>query len=106
MPLPRPASPRALVEDLKAFFAERSRHQVGAAILAVLMPIIIVFGFIRDGKTNTGPGEQLVYVENWRADRTDAEIIADQKKRKAEQEAAAKERQRQFQKLERFFGME
>ena len=36
---------------------------------------------------------------------TDAEIVADQKKHQAAKEAAAKERQRQFQKLEKQLGM-
>jgi len=105
MPFPRPASPRALASDFRAFFAERSRHQIGAAVAAVAMPVLIIIGFVTDARTNTAPGEQIVYVENWDANRTDEEIIADQKRRQAEAQAAGEERQRQFQKLERFFGM-
>lgn len=86
--------------DLRAFIADRSRHQIVAAVLAVMMPIIFVFGFIIDANTNTLPGEQIVYVQSWSANRTDAEIIADQKKRQAEKEALQKERQRQFKKLD------
>lgn len=104
MPLPRPASPTALLADLRAFFGERRPHQLIAAALAVLMPIIIVVGFVLDSKTNTAPGEQLIYAKSWSANRTDAEIIADQKKAQAAKEAAARERQRQFQKLERRLG--
>ena len=106
MPLPRPASPRALISDLRAFLAERSRHQIVAAVLAVLMPVIIVFGFIMDARTNIAPGEQIIYVKSWSANRTDAEIIADQKKHQAEREAAQLERQRQFQKLQNQLGIE
>ena len=101
---PRPASPRALWADLRAFAKERSRVQWVAALVAVAMPILIVAGFYQDSKTNIGPGEQLIYAESWSADRTDAEILADQKKRQAEKEAYAAERQRQFQKLEKEFG--
>ena len=39
MPLPRPASPRALWADLRAFTSERRPHQWVAAALAVAMPV-------------------------------------------------------------------
>jgi hypothetical protein len=106
MPLPRPASPKALVADFRAFIAERQRHQLVAAVLALLMPLIIVVLFITDARTNTAPPEQLIYVKSWRADRTDEEIKADQKKAQAERQAQAEERQRQYQKLADLFGIE
>ena len=100
MPFPRPAKPKVFIEDLRAFIADRSRHQIIAAVVAIMMPMIFVFGFIIDANTNTLPGEQITYVESWSANRTDAEIIADQKKRQAEKEALQKERQRQFKTLD------
>ena len=106
MALPRPASPRALVADIRAFAQQRSRVQWIAALVAVLMPIIIVYGFVRDGKTNISPGEQIMFVDSWSANRTDAEIKADQIKRQRETEAQKAERQRQFKELERKFGMD
>ena len=106
MPLPRPASPRALLADIRAFARERSGVQWGAAAVALAMPVIIVFGFIKDAKTNIVPKERIVYVESWSGNRTDAEIKADQAKREAAREAAAAERQRQFKALEKKFGMD
>ncbi len=106
MPLPRPASPRVLLADLRAFAQERSPVQWIAAVVALAMPVIIVLGFIKDGKTNIAPGEQIIYAESWTSNRTDAQIKADQVKRQAEQEAIAAERQRQFKELERRFGMD
>lgn len=106
MALPRPASPKALIADLRAFLQQRSRHQVVAAVLAIAMPIIIVIGFIVDSRTNIDPGEQLIYAESWRADRSDAEIIARQKTDQAAKDARIAERQRQFKEIERKFGME
>jgi hypothetical protein len=105
MIIPRPASPKALVADLRAFLADRSRHQIIGAFLAILMPTLIITGFILDGRS-LAPGEQLVYVESWSANRTDAEIMADQKRRQKEREAADAERRRQFQKLADMFGVE
>jgi hypothetical protein len=106
MPLPRPASPRVLIADLKAFARERSPVQWIAASVAVLMPIIIVAGFVKDAKTNISPGEQIMFVDSWSANRTDAEIKADQVKRQRLEDAQKAERQRQFKELERKFGMD
>lgn len=106
MPLPRPASPRVLIQDLRNFARERSRVQWIAALVAIAMPVVIVLGFIKDAKTNISPGEQLIYVDSWASNRTDAEIKADQARREAERQAAAAARQAEFKKLERRFGMD
>ena len=100
MPLPRPSSPRALWADLRAFAGHRGPHQLVAAALAIAMPTALIVLFIVDGRTNIAPGPQLIYAESWSANRTDAEIIADQKKHQAEREAKQAERQRQFKKLD------
>jgi hypothetical protein len=102
---PRPVGPRAAFTDLRNFMRGRSREQLIGAALAVLVTAIIVVEFIVDAKINTAPPPQIIYVESWPANRTDAEIAADQKKDQAAQEAAQKERQRQFQKLEKRFGI-
>jgi hypothetical protein len=103
---PRPVSPRAAYNDLRAFLSHSSREQRIGAALAVLATSIIVIEFFVDSKINTAPPKQIIYVEQWNANRTDAEIIAAQKKHQAEREAALKERQRQFQELENKFGIE
>jgi hypothetical protein len=102
---PRPVSPRAALADFRAFLRHREReHWIGAA-LAVLVTIIIIIEFLVDSTINTAPPPRVVEVELFSSNRTDAEIIADQKKRQAEKQAAQKERQRQFQKLEKQLGM-
>jgi hypothetical protein len=100
MPLPRPASPRALWADIRAFTSERRPHQWVAIALAVAMPVGIIVLFITDGHTNIEPGPTVQFVESWPATRTDAEIIADQKKDQAAREKARKVRQAEFQRLE------
>ena len=102
---PRPVGPRAAFADLRAFMRQRSREQQIGAALAILVTIIIVILFLVDSKINTAPPPQIVYVEQWSVNRTDAEIAAEQKKDQAEREAALKERQEQFKKLEKRFGM-
>lgn len=91
--------------DLRAFLRQRSREQRIGAALSILVTTIIVIVFFVDSKINTAPPAEIVYVESWSMNRTDAEIITDQKKDQAEREAAAKERQRQFQALENKLGM-
>ncbi len=102
---PKPVGPRAAFNDLRAFMRQRSREQVIAAILSILVTLIIIIEFVVDSKINTAPPPQVVYAQSWSADRTDAEIIADQKKDQAKRDAAAREKQRQFQKLEKQLGM-
>jgi hypothetical protein len=103
--IPRPGGRRAALSDLAAFMRQRSREQVIGGALALLSTIIIVILFLVDSKINTAPPAQIVYVESWTANRTDAEIIADQKKHQAERRAAQLEKQRQFQRLENRLGM-
>ena len=100
MPLPRPASPRFLWNDLRAFWRERPRHQYVAAFLAVLIPIGIVTVFFFDTRTNIVPRQTLQFIDSWPASRTDAEIQAKQKADAAALEARRRERQRQFQRLD------
>ena len=105
MPLPRPSSPRVLWADLRAFARERPKHQWVAATAAIVMPMIILFGFYTDAKTNIAPGEQIVFAESWTGNRSDAEIKAAQAERQKRREAVQAERRRQFQEIERKLGM-
>ena len=75
------------------------------SMLAVLVTAIIVIEFIVDSKINTAPPPTVVYADSWSGNRTDAEIVAQQKIDQAKKDAAAKEKQRQFQKLEKQLGM-
>ena len=102
---PRPVGPRAAIAALLAFMRQRSREQVIGAMLAVLATTIIVIEFLVDSKINTAPPPTIIYAESWKADRTDTEIVAQQKVDQAKRDAAAKEKQRQFQKLEKQLGM-
>ena len=102
---PKPVSPRTAFADLRAFLAQRSREQVIGASLALLVTAIIVIEFLVDAQIGTVKPDQIVYANLYPSNRTDAEIIADQKKEQAARDAANKERQRQFQKLGNQMGM-
>jgi hypothetical protein len=82
-----------------------SREQRIGAALALFITAVIVTMFLIDSKFGAMPAPQVVNVELYPANRTDADIIADQKKDQAKKEAAKKEEQRQYKKLEKMFGM-
>ena len=105
--LPPVSSPRAALRDFLAVFRHgENRDRILGLTLAVLITIIILIIFFVDSTVNTAPPQQITYVQAYKPGRTDAEIIADQKKDQAMRDAYAKERQKQFQKLEKRFGIE
>ena len=104
--LPRPSSPRAALRDFRAFLSRGNRDHALGAGLALLITAIIVAVFFLDASVNTTPPPQVVYVESYGPDRTDADIIADQKERQAARDEAQRARQREFQKLEKQLGIE
>jgi len=103
--LPKPSGPRTVLRDFVAFVRQREREHVLGAAMAFLVTLIIVIIFLVDPKVNTAPPEQVTYVELYPSNRTDAQIIADQKKDAAALLAAKKEKQRQFKELENQLGM-
>ena len=62
--------------------------------------------FFVDPTINTAPPAEVIYVETYGPDRTDAQIVADQQQRKAARDAAILARQKEFQKLEKQLGIE
>jgi hypothetical protein len=96
---PRPAAPKTLWADMRAFAAERSPYQWAGLAVAIVMPALIVASFFHDSTHGVQPGPQLIYAESWPANRTDTQIVADQKRDQAQRAAAQKERQREFRKL-------
>ncbi|WP_349807891.1 hypothetical protein [Sphingomonas sp. ASV193] len=101
--MPPVSGPRAAFRDLAAFLRQPGREKVWAGVMALLITVIILIVFLVDPKVNTAPPEQIVYVEDYAANRTDADIKADQKKDQAEREAFAKKKQEQFKQLEKAF---
>ena len=105
--LPPTSSPRTALKDFAAVFRHGdNRDRILGLTLAVLVTVIIVIVFFVDSTVNTAPPPQITYVENYQPGRTDADIIAQQKKDQEAIEARAKARQRQFQKLEKQLGIE
>lgn len=104
--LPPMVGPRAALRDLTAFMRQRSREQIIGAALAVLVTMIIVIIFFVDSKINTAPPQQIVYVENFPANRTDEQIVADQTKASEDRKKAEEARRQEFEKLQKQLGIE
>ena len=103
---PQPSSPRAALRDLLAFMRQRSREQVIGACLAILVTAIIVIEFVVDPQIGTKPDPQVVEVQLYAPNRTDAQIAADQKKDQAAKEAQKKADQAQYNQLAKQLGID
>jgi hypothetical protein len=105
--LPPMVNPRAAMSDFAAAMgADSKRDRLIGLAIAVLVTAIIVIIFFVDAKINTAPPPRIVYVETYAPTRTDADIIASQKKDSAEKKAFREEKMRKFQELEKKLGIE
>lgn len=103
MALPRPARPRALLADLRRAFGEGDRrHKLLFGALSIGITSLIVTGFIVESRWGVLPeGEQISYVSDWHDDRSDAQIIAQQKIDQAAKAKADAAKRRSFQRLDK-----
>lgn len=98
MPLPRPASPRVLWADMRAFAGQRSRYQWVSMAVAIAMPVAILWLFVLDSSA-LKPRPRITYVESWSTARSDDEIRAAQVQRERERQARAEETRRRWKQL-------
>lgn len=85
---------------------QRSREQVIGAALALLVTAIIVIEFVVDPQIGTAPEPEVVQVDIYAPDRTDAQIAADQKKDQAAREAQKKADQEQYNQMAKQLGID
>jgi len=100
MRLPRPASPKALWNDLRGFVGERRPHQFVAAALALAIPTVIGVTFFYDTIDAHRVGPTVMYLESWPADRSTEEIVAKQMADEQRRKQLEAQRRREFQRLE------
>jgi hypothetical protein len=98
--------PRAY-RDVRRFMLTRKVYELWFLLAAMAVTMLILIGFLIDSNIKPEYHENIIYVQNWRADRSEAEILAQQKldaakkaKQDAEIEQAEKKRQAEFQKLQ------
>jgi hypothetical protein len=101
-------SPVRAYRDLRLFLSQRQPSELGFLALSIAVTGFLIFAFARDSYSEKVYRPNIIYVEQWRADRTDAEIIAQQKidepirqKALAEQRRLDEERRRSFERLDK-----
>ena len=101
-------SPLRAIRDLRLFLAQRRPHELWFMMLAMAITLLVLFVFVKDSHVPTPYKRNIIYVQNWRLDRTDAEIRAQQKidqaKKHAEEaefQARLKKRQEEFKRLDK-----
>lgn len=82
----RHLSPLRGYRDLRAFLSERHPHQWGFLALAVTMTGLWIWAFVHDSHFERPYHREIQYVQDWRLDRTDEEIRAQQKIDEAERQ--------------------
>lgn len=104
---PRPVSPRNAAGDLWSYLIEQRPHKWPLLGVSAALTGLIVWGFIIDANTNTLPQRnKITYFQSWDSNRTDAQIILQQKIDLAEREIALRKRQQEMQKVADVFGIE
>lgn len=89
MALPPISRPSAAFADLRAFLASREKHQWVFALLSLLITGYFITVFLIQSKTKEYKPPEIVWVQDYAPNRSDAEIKAqqriDQAKRLSEQ---------------------
>ena len=100
-------SPLRAYQDLRVFLAQRQPYELGFLVLAMTITAILVWAFVKDSYREPVYKPDIIYVEQWTLNRTDAEIraaqIVDQakkEKRLAEEKAFNDKKRAQFKKLD------
>jgi len=87
-------SPTRAYRDLRRYLQTRQRHQLWIMLACLVITWGVVFALIQDSRYEKEYHENIVYFQQWPANRTDAEIIAQQKidgpKEQAAKDAEAK----------------
>ena len=100
-------NPLRAIRDLRAFLAQRKPYEVVFMGLAVAITWTVILVFARDTHVEREYKPDIIYVQSWPLNRSDAEIRAQQAKdlpaeraRKAEIERRQKERQEKFKRID------
>lgn len=64
--------------DLRFFLGQRPPYELGFLALAVAITGFLVYAFARDSGVEPVYRPNIIYVQQWRLDRTDAQIRAQQ----------------------------
>lgn len=72
-------SPFRAVRDLRIFLATREPYELWFLVAAMSITGFLIYAFAKDSYVEKEYRPRIVYVEQWKLDRTDAQIVAQQK---------------------------
>ena len=72
-------SPIAAYQDLRLFFSQRRPYELFFLVAALGVTSFLIYAFMKDSYVEKEYRPKIIYVEQWPADRTDAQIVAQQK---------------------------
>lgn len=72
-------APLRAYRDLRFFLSQRRPHELLFLTLSITITLLLIAGFVHDSHIPTPYKENIIYVEQWPADRTEAQILAQQK---------------------------
>lgn len=72
-------SPIRAYLDLRAFLLQRQKHELVFLVLSLVATAIVIGVLIKDSQVEMPYRPDIIYVQQWRLDRTEAEILAQQK---------------------------
>ncbi|MCW2348905.1 MULTISPECIES: OmpH family outer membrane protein [unclassified Sphingobium] len=102
---PRPVSPRSAASDLREMFAPDRPHRWSILALSVTLTGVLLWGFAIDSR-KPGQERQIIYIENWEANRPDSAIIQRQIEDFARYRVALESKQGEFQRLADSLGID
>ena len=106
IPLPRPASPKGALADLRGFVTADHPYKWVIWLVSIALTATIIWGFVLDSRQGLMPTEpDIIYFQNWRADRSDVEVLQQLRKDVAAREVAIERNQTSFQKTADLFGI-
>ncbi len=108
MPIfPRPVSPRSAAGDLWSYLREKRAHKWPLLGLSAALTWVIIWAFLIDAKDISQPQRhKITYFQSWNANRSDAQIILQQKLDVADYEVQLHKKQQDMRKLADIFGIE
>ena len=100
-------SPTRAYHDRRAFLSRRQPHQMVFATLAVALTVFLIFEIAHDAHYERAYKPDIIYFKQWRADRSEAELLAQRKidqaatdKRQAEVDRINAARRASFKKID------
>jgi hypothetical protein len=108
MPFLSRFSPIRAIQDLRFFLAQRQPYELGFLVLAMVITAVFIWVFARDSHVEPVYKPNIIYVQQWRLDRTDTQIRAQQvideaakQERLAADKAEQEKTRQQYQKLDK-----